>query len=183
MQQRSRRGKRFGPLSLNLTPVCVVMKKLVVALMSLFAVAFAAGSGFAAEKPATTAPVKADAQVKPADAGKATPTKTDAAKQPGASKKTDGGKQPDASKRPMPRVPQQALRQEPSRRTSPATTRASRRQHAPAAHTVKSKSKKHVHAKRHAKHHARAVHRRHHHRHHVRHHAHRHAAVRQSIDM
>jgi hypothetical protein len=153
------------------------MKKLVVALMSVLAVASAAGSGFAAEKPATTAPVKADTQVKPADAGKATQTKTDAAKQPGSSKKTDGGKQPEASKKTDAASSATGAQAGAVTQDSPATTRASRRQHAAAAHTVKSKSKKHVHAKRHAKHHARAVHRRHRHRHHVRHHAHRHAAV------
>ncbi len=141
------------------------MKKLVVALMSVLAVAFAAGSGFAAEKPATTAPVKADTQVKPADAGKATQTKTDAVKQPEASKKTDAAGSATGAQA-------GAVTQD-----NPATTRASRRHHAPAAHTVKSKPKKYVHAKRHAKHHARAVHRRHRHRHHVRHHAHKHAAV------
>jgi hypothetical protein len=151
------------------------MKKLVVALISLLAVAFAAGSGFAAEKPATAAPVKADTQVKPADAGKATQTKTDAVKQPGASKKTDSGKQPDASKKTDAPAPATGAQAGAVTQDNPATTRASRRHHAPAAHIVKSKPKKYVHAKRHAKHHARAVQRRH--RHHVRHHARKHAAV------
>lgn len=154
------------------------MKKLVVALISVLAVALAAGSGFAAEKPATTAPVKADTQVKPADAGKATQNKPDAAKQPGASKKTDAGKQPDASKKTDTPAPATGAQAGTVTQDSPATTRASRRQHAAAAHTVKSKPKKYVHAKRHAKRHARAVHRRHRHRHHVvRHHAYKHAAV------
>jgi hypothetical protein len=155
------------------------MKKLVVALISVLAVAFAAGSGFAAEKPATAAPVKADTQVKPADAGKTTQNKQDAAKQPGASKKTDGGKQPDASKKADAAGSATVAQAGAVTQDKPATTRASRRHHAPAAHTVKSKGKKYVHvkrhAKRHAKHHARAVHR--HHRHLVRHHAHKHAAV------
>ena len=57
--------------------------------MSLVAVAFAAGSGFAAEKQGT-ASVKADAQAKPADAAKGTQNKTDAGKQPDATKKTGG---------------------------------------------------------------------------------------------
>ena len=153
------------------------MKKLVVALISVLAVAFAAGSGFAAEKPATAAPVKADTQVKPADAGKAAQNKQDAAKQPGASKKTDAGKQPDASKKTDAPAPATGAQAGAVTQDNPVTTRASRRHHAPAAHIVKSKPKKYVHAKRHAKHHARAVHRRHRHRHHVRHHAHRHAAV------
>ena len=153
------------------------MKKLVVALISVLAVAFAAGSGFAAEKPATAAPVKADAQVKPADAGKATQTKPDAAKQPGASKKTDSGKQPDASKKTDAAGSATGAQAGAVTQDNPATTRAGRRHHEPAAHTVKSKPKKYVHAKRHAKHHARAVHRRHRHRHHVRHHVHKHAAV------
>jgi hypothetical protein len=156
------------------------MKKLVVALISLLAVAFAAGSGFAAEKPATAAPVKADTQVKPADAGKATQTKTDAVKQPGASKKTDSGKQPAASKKTDAPAPATGVKAGAVTQDNTVTTRASRRHHAPAAHAVKSKSKKHVHAKRHAKHHARAVHRRHSHRHHVRHHAHKHAAVQRA---
>jgi hypothetical protein len=147
--------------------------------MSVLVVAFAAGSGFAAEKPATTAPAKADTQVKPANAGKATQTKTDAAKQPGASKKTDSGKQPDASKKADAAGSATGAQAGAVTQDKPATTRASRRQHAPAAHTVKSKPKKYVHAKRHvkrhAKHHARAVHRRH--RHLVRHHAHKHAVA------
>ena len=158
------------------------MKKLVVALISVLAVAFAAGGGFAAEKPATTAPVKADTQVKPADAGKATRNKQDAAKQPGASKKTDSGKQPDASKKTDAAGSATGAQAGAVTQDNPATTRASRRHHAPAAYTVKSKSKKYVHAKRHvkrhAKHHARAVHRRHRHRHLVRHHGYKHAAVR-----
>jgi hypothetical protein len=174
-------GKRFGPLSLNLTPVCVVMKKLVVALISVLAVAFVAGGGFAAEKPATAAPVKADTQVKPADAGKARQNKQDAAKQPGASKKTDSGKQPDASKKTDAAGSATGAQAGAITQDNPVTTRASRRQHAAAAHTVKSKSKKYVHAKRHvkrhAKHHARAVHRRHRHRHLVRHHGYKHAAA------
>ncbi len=117
MQQRSRRGKRFGPLSLNLTPVCVVMKKLVVALISLFAVAFAAGSGFAAEKPATSAPVKAEAQVKPASASKATPAATD------ASKKPDAGKLPAASKKPDATAPAAGAQAGAVTQDKPATTR------------------------------------------------------------
>lgn len=160
------------------------MKKLVVALISVLVVALAAGSGFGTEKPATTAPVKADTQVKPADAGKAAQNKPDAAKQPGASKKTDAGKQPDASKKTDAAGSATGAQAGAVTQDSPATTRASRRQHAGAAHTVKSKPKKYVHAKRHvkrhAKRHARAVHRRHRHRHRhlVRQHGYKHAAVR-----
>ena len=141
-------GKRFGLKSLNLTTVCS-MKKLVVALMSLVAVAFATGSGFAAEKPGT-APVKAETKAKPATSQSAQ-TKTDAGK-------TEAGKKADAA---TPAAGAQA-----GAATEAKPEAAPHRHHgAPTVKAGKSKHKARVHAKHHRKAHLR----------HHRHHAHKHA--------